>query len=251
MGDSLIPAAAPTHPLRDTFLKTEQMSGLEDLGPMPEGWSLKWHGVGNTRRPYFINHHTRQTTWDDPRKQSYNITPSQSRATPTIQKQTTPKKQREAARATLSDEEIMAKAIALSMAEEEQRKKQQASSSSRPKPTPSQSNRPTMETASNDDENADSNFADFSSVAFSPNSDSSPTAAADADVDTNVNVNEPTSQNQNEARAKGPNPALTKGPNPDLLLSERAEAKGPDRSLCQGPMGLAKGPQARAQILAA
>jgi len=226
------------------------MSGLEDLGPMPEGWSLKWHGVGNTRRPYFINHQTRQTTWDDPRKQrSRNATPSQSRATPS-QSPTTPK-QRESAKATLSDEEIMAKAIALSMAEEEQRKKQASSSSSRPKPTPSQSNRPTMETASNDDENADSNFADFSSVAFSPNSDSSPTAAADADVDANVNVNEPTYQNQNEARAKGPNPALTKGPNPDLLLSARAEAKGPDPSLCQGPMGLAKGPQARAQVLAA
>ena len=51
--------------------------------------------------------------------------PSQSRATPTIQKQTTPKQQRESAKATLSDEEIMAKAIALSKAEEEQRKKQQ------------------------------------------------------------------------------------------------------------------------------
>jgi len=224
------------------------MSGLEDLGPMPEGWSLKWHGVGNTRRPYFINHQTRQTTWDDPRKQrSRNATPSQSRATPS-QSQTTPK-QRESAKATLSDEEIMAKAIALSMAEEEQRKKQ--ASSSRPKPTPSQSNRPTMEAASNDDENTDSNFADFSSVAFSPNSDSPPTAVADANADANVNVNEPTSQNLNEARAKGPNPVLRKGPNPDLLLSERAEAKGPDRSLCQGPMGLAKGPQARAQILAA
>ena len=56
--DSLIPAAAPTHPLRDTHSLTErrfceivQMSGLEDLGPLPEGWSLKWHGVGNTRRP--------------------------------------------------------------------------------------------------------------------------------------------------------------------------------------------------------
>ena len=36
-----------------------------------------------------------------------------------------------------------------------------------------------------------------------------------------------------------------------VCRSERAEAKGPDRSLCQGPMGLAKGPQARAQILAA
>ena len=51
--------------------------------------------------------------------------PSQRQATPTIQKQTTPKQQRESAKATLSDEEIMAKAIALSMAEEEQRKKQQ------------------------------------------------------------------------------------------------------------------------------
>merc|ERR1712212_101823 len=251
MGDSLIPAAAPTHPLRDTFLTTKQMSGLEDLGPMPEGWSLKWHGVGNTRRPYFINHHTRQTTWDDPRKQSYNITPSQSRATPTIQKQTTPKKQREAAKATLSDEEIMAKAIALSMAEEEQRKKQQASSS-RPRPTPSHSDRPTIET-SNDDENADSNAlspaivaADFSSFAFSANANSSSAAA-----DSNVNASDPASQTQNEARAKGPNPVLRKGPNPDLLLSERAVANGPDPSLCQGPMGLAKGPQARAQILAA
>ena len=54
--DSLIPAAAPTHwgtlwtPC--TFYKTVKMSGLEDLGPMPEGWSLKWHGVGNTRRPW-------------------------------------------------------------------------------------------------------------------------------------------------------------------------------------------------------
>ena len=36
-----------------------------------------------------------------------------------------------------------------------------------------------------------------------------------------------------------------------LCRSERAEAKGPDPSLCQGPMGLAKGPQARAGILAA
>jgi len=105
------------------------MSGLEDLGPMPEGWSLKWHGVGNTRRPYFINHETRQTTWDDPRKQrSHNGTPSQIRATGS-QSQTS-SKQREPAKATLSDEEIMAKAIALSMAEENQRKKQVSTFSS-------------------------------------------------------------------------------------------------------------------------
>ena len=83
--DSLIPAAAPTHSLRGNFVKSVQMSGLEDLGPLPEGWSLKWHVAGDTRRPwvmkysvflkililfrYFVNHHTRQTTWDDPRKQ--------------------------------------------------------------------------------------------------------------------------------------------------------------------------------------
>merc|ERR1712037_806044 len=246
MGDSLIPAAAPTHSLRDTFVK---MSGLEDLGPLPEGWSLKWHGVGDTRRPYFVNHHTRQTTWDDPRKQSYNATPSQSRATPIQVK--APTKPREPAKATLSNEEIMAKAIALSMAEEEQRKKQAASS--KPKPTPSQSNRPTIETSSDDDENADSDAnvaADFSSFAFaSANSNSSSAAAAAADG--SANANEQASRTQSEARAMGPNPALRKGPNPDLLLSERAEAKGPDPSLCQGPMGLAKGPQARTGILAA
>ena len=28
-----------------------RMDGLEDLGPLPEGWALKWHGVGETRRP--------------------------------------------------------------------------------------------------------------------------------------------------------------------------------------------------------
>ena len=41
------------HPLRDTAdtLQILEMSGLEDLGPLPEGWTLKWHGVGNTRRP--------------------------------------------------------------------------------------------------------------------------------------------------------------------------------------------------------
>merc|ERR1712037_517190 len=235
MGDSLIPAAAPTHSLRDTFVK---MSGLEDLGPLPEGWSLKWHGVGDTRRPYFVNHHTRQTTWDDPRKQSYNATPIQVKA---------PTKPREPAKATLSNEEIMAKAIALSMAEEEQRKKQ--ASSSRPKPTPSQSNRQTIETSFNDDENADSNAYSPAIVAadFSSNSNSSSSAA----TDTCATANEPASQTQKEARAMGPNPALRKGPNPDLLLSERAEAKGPDRSLCQGPMGLAKGLQARTGILAA
>ena len=53
---------------------------------------------------------------------NYNTTPNQSQAKPT-QSQATPK-QREPAKATLSDEEIMAKAIAMSMAEEEQRKKQ-------------------------------------------------------------------------------------------------------------------------------
>merc|ERR1712037_256442 len=226
MGDSLIPAAAPTHSLRDTFVK---MSGLEDLGPLPEGWSLKWHGVGDTRRPYFVNHHTRQTTWDDPRKQSYNATPSQSQATPIQVK--APTKPREPAKATLSNEEIMAKAIALSMAEEEQRKKQ------------------AIETSFNDDENADSNAYSPAIVAadFSSNSNSSSSAA----TDTGATANEAASQTQKEARAMGPNPALRKGPNPDLLLSERAEAKGPDRSLCQGPMGLAKGPQARTGILAA
>ena len=95
-------------------------------------------------------------------------------------------------------------------------------SSSRPKPTPpSQSNRPTIETVSNDDENADSNAlspaivaADFSSFAFSANSNSTSSAATDS----NANASDPASQPQTEARAKGPNPALRKGPNPDLLL---------------------------------
>merc|ERR1712233_50913 len=224
--------------LRDSFVKTVQMSGLEDLGPLPEGWSLKWHGVGNTRRPYFINHHTKQTTWEDPRKQSYNITPSQSRGTP-IQSKPTPKP-KVPARATLSDEEIMAKAIALSKAEEEQRKKKALNS--QPKPTPqSQSNRPTIKTSSNDDDDwshhSNDNSpviaaSDFSSFAFDANPSSS---AAGADASTKAK--EPASQTQNEARrAVGPNPALRKGPDP---------------SLCQGPMGLAKGPQARPGILAA
>ena len=31
-----------------------EMSGLEDLGPLPEGWSLKWHGVGEARRPWVV-----------------------------------------------------------------------------------------------------------------------------------------------------------------------------------------------------
>ena len=35
-----------------TLCRFRKMSGLEDLGPLPEGWTLKWHGVGNTRRPW-------------------------------------------------------------------------------------------------------------------------------------------------------------------------------------------------------
>ena len=45
-----------THSLRGNFVKSVQMSGLEDLGPLPEGWSLKWHGVGNTRRPWVMKY---------------------------------------------------------------------------------------------------------------------------------------------------------------------------------------------------
>ena len=61
---------------------------------------------------------------------SQNTTPSQIRATGS-QMQTTSKTKREPAKATLSDEEIMAKAIALSMAEEDQRKKQVSTFSSK------------------------------------------------------------------------------------------------------------------------
>merc|ERR1711936_561136 len=228
-------SSSRTHSLRHSFVKTVQMSGLEDLGPLPEGWTLKWHGVGNTRRPYFINHHTRQTTWDDPRTQrneqgtrNYNTTPNQSQAKPT-QSQGTPK-QREPAKATLSDEEVMAKAIAMSMAEEEQRKKQ-AASMQQPKPMPSQTYRPTTETSFNNESNsyspemASANFANFS------NDNRSPFTAA---ADSNDNALDSVPATQSDARAKGPNP--------DLLMSERVEAKGPDPSLCQGPMGLAKGP---------
>merc|ERR1711973_479977 len=108
-----------------------EMSGLEDLGPLPEGWSLKWHGVGETRRPYFINHATRQTTWDEPRKNRTPVAPpartTSSQSRPTGKQQQEPTK-------TMSEEEIMAKAIALSMAEAEDKKKKQASMT-RPKPT--------------------------------------------------------------------------------------------------------------------
>merc|ERR1712156_1368322 len=115
-----------------------EMSGLEDLGPLPEGWSLKWHGVGETRRPYFINHATRQTTWDDPRKNRTPVAPPAR--TTSSQSRPTGKQRQEPTKTTMSEEEIMAKAIALSMAEAEEKKKKQASM---PRPKPTTTPRPT------------------------------------------------------------------------------------------------------------
>merc|ERR1712156_597891 len=215
-----------------------EMSGLEDLGPLPEGWSLKWHGVGETRRPYFINHTTRQTTWDDPRK---NRTPVAPPARTTSSQSRPTAKQQEQTKTTMSEEEIMAKAIALSIAEAEEKKKKQPSMT-RPKPTTTY--RPTTSEITTNV--YDNNTANSTSLGPATLAAESSTFTSSANSSTpSTDIDEPAAQNQNEARAKGPNPALRKGPNPDLLLSERVEAKGPDPSLCKGPKGLARGPQAR------
>merc|ERR1712156_355435 len=138
-----------------------EMSGLEDLGPLPEGWSLKWHGVGETRRPYFINHTTRQTTWDDPRK---NRTPVAPLARTTSSQSRPTAKQQEPTKTTMSEEEIMAKAIALSMAEAEEKKKKQQASMTRPKPTTTA--RPTTSEITINDTVYDNNTAN--STLFGP-----------------------------------------------------------------------------------
>merc|ERR1712180_297672 len=206
-----------------------EMSGLEDLGPLPEGWSLKWHGVGETRRPYFINHATRQTTWDDPRK---NRTPVAPLARTTSSQSRPTAKQQEPTKTTMSEEEIMAKAIALSMAEAEEKKKKQASMT-RPKPTTT-SGPKTSEITTNVYDNNTANSTSFGPTTLAAESSTFTSSANSSSPSTDLD--EPAAQNQNQARAKGPNP--------DLLLSERVEAKGPDPSLCQGPKGLARGPQA-------
>merc|ERR1712180_285902 len=201
----------------------------EDLGPLPEGWALKRHGVGEARRPYFINHATRQTTWDDPRK---NRTPVAPPARTTSSQSRPTGKQQEPTKSTMSEEEIMAKAIALSMAEAEEKKKKQASMT-RPKPTTTY--RPTSSEITTNV--YDNNTANSTSLGPATLAAESSTFTSSANSSTpSTDIDEPAAQNQNEARAKGPNP--------DLLLSERVEAKGPDPSLCQGPKGLARGPQA-------
>ena len=90
--DSLIPAAAPTHPLRDTHSLTERhfceiranvragRLGSTARGLVPQMARCRRHQktvsdeiFGSVKMltllRYFVNHHTRQTTWDDPRKQ--------------------------------------------------------------------------------------------------------------------------------------------------------------------------------------
>merc|ERR1712156_175539 len=152
-----------------------EMSGLEDLGPLPEGWSLKWHGVGEARRPYFINHTTRQTTWDDPRKNRTPVTPparttsSQSRPTG---------KQQEPTKTTMSEEEIMAK-------------KKQASMT-RPKPTTTA--RPTTsEISTNVYDNNTANSTSFDPTTLAAES-STITSSADSSTPS-TDSDEPASQN--------------------------------------------------------
>ena len=36
------------------------------LGPLPSGWEMRHTTTG---RPYFINHESKETSWDDPRLQ--------------------------------------------------------------------------------------------------------------------------------------------------------------------------------------
>lgn len=54
------PSSIPNH----TAPSTTPRSGLDQLGPLPEGWEERVHTDGRT---FFIDHNTRTTQWEDPR----------------------------------------------------------------------------------------------------------------------------------------------------------------------------------------
>jgi len=57
-------AGGNTGETRQTVVERREDSG----GPLPEGWEMRTSEAAGV--PYFINHSTRTTTWDDPRDTS-------------------------------------------------------------------------------------------------------------------------------------------------------------------------------------
>ncbi|KAG8440449.1 hypothetical protein GDO86_006267 [Hymenochirus boettgeri] len=51
--------------------RPKQAIDLSDLGPLPPGWEERTHTDG---RVFYIDHHTKQTQWEDPRLQTAAIT---------------------------------------------------------------------------------------------------------------------------------------------------------------------------------
>merc|ERR1712156_175156 len=177
-----------------------EMSGLEDLGPLPEGWSLKWHGVGETRRPYFINHTTRQTTWDDPRKNRTPVAPP--------------------ARTTSSQSRPIAK-------------QQEPTTTARPTTSEITTNVRDNNTA-NSTSLGPATLATESSTFTSSANSSTPSTDIDEPAAAAQNQNQARARGPNPALRKGPNPDLllgerveAKGPDPSLCQGPKGLARGP------------------------
>merc|ERR1719334_2200266 len=49
---------------------------MTEKGALPPGWEIKYAGV--ERKPYFVNHITKTTTWTDPRDEIDGFTPTKA-----------------------------------------------------------------------------------------------------------------------------------------------------------------------------
>merc|ERR1712126_16062 len=194
-----------------------------DFYELPEGWTMKYHGVGADRKPYFINHATKTTTWVDPR---IEIMKKEMNSENSIPPQTTVKTSHLRSKTTSSDylssqadlapgpspvprnsstaRPIEAAAVRTSNAMVAEDSSPQPRNEASIEQTPQPSHQPSHE------------------ASHQPKSLSKPESKPES---------KPATQTTFSSLAKGPNPNLYKGPNPALLRTDRVVVSGPDPTL--------------------
>merc|ERR1712126_353880 len=190
-----------------------------DFYELPEGWTMKYHGVGADRKPYFINHATKTTTWVDPR---IEIMKKEMNSENSIPPQTTVKTNHLRSKTTSSDYLSSQADLAPGPSPVPRN-----SSTSRPIEAAAVriSNAVVVEDSSPQPRNEPS-IEQTPQPSHQPKSPSKPESKPES---------KPATQTTFSSLAKGPNPNLYKGPNPALLRTDRVVVYGPDPTLRHGP----------------
>lgn len=213
-------------------------------GPLPEGWTMKLHTVGNHVRPYFVHHASKTTQWDDPRKPKEpkitapEVPPHRQRKETEI-----PIQKMTSSTISTTGHDMAASLRATIAAAARTSAAGTVTGASTVPENEAFTAATTVESTVESTVPANEAFTAATTASSTTTSATRSTAKAKQTRTHTTNTTNVPNKPKSSSRAKGANPDLrkgvnpdlSKGPNPDLLLRERVTPHGADPSLYKGP----------------